>query len=208
MIVFTRVKVSRQQEYLQVVENYRDGGRVRQRLVLYVGHYDSIEDALRQMPQDRRRWSSEATRMGNERLRREAEALDERLLALRHLVAEHPDLIERDRARAKRHSRRARAAMDGRREALRLAKQGSDQQSSESMSCSTSRSTAGSAWWASLSDDELRVEIRRLRARARRVVRDYDKYGIKPPENHRKASERYTQEADEMAAELRRRRQG
>jgi hypothetical protein len=44
--MFTRVKESRHDKYLQIVENYRDDGRVRQRLVLYVGHYDSIEDAL------------------------------------------------------------------------------------------------------------------------------------------------------------------
>jgi hypothetical protein len=106
MIMFARVKESRHDKYLQIVENYRDDGRVRQRLVLYVGHYKSIDDALQQMPQDRRRWRSEATRRGNERLRRDADALDARLQALQQLVAEHPDLIERDRQRAERHRRR------------------------------------------------------------------------------------------------------
>jgi hypothetical protein len=117
MIMFARVKESRQQEYLQIVENYRDGGRVRQRVVLYVGHYDSIDAALRHLPQDRRRWRSEATRRGNERLRHEADDLDQRLSALRQLVAEHPDLIERDRQRAERHGRRRQERFRASREA-------------------------------------------------------------------------------------------
>jgi hypothetical protein len=104
--LFTRVKESRQQEYLQIVENYREDGKVRQRVVLYVGHYTSIEDALENIPRDRRRLRSQATRKDNERLRREADTLDERLNALRQLVAEHPDLVERDRRRAERHRRR------------------------------------------------------------------------------------------------------
>jgi hypothetical protein len=69
------------------------------------------------MPQDRRRWRSEATRRGNERLRREADALDARLQALQQLVAGHPDLIERDRQRAERHRRRQLERYRARREA-------------------------------------------------------------------------------------------
>jgi hypothetical protein len=52
MILFARVKQSRNGEYLQVVENYREDGKVRQRMVLYVGRYDGVADALELMPRD------------------------------------------------------------------------------------------------------------------------------------------------------------
>src|SRR5215208_1459657 len=61
--MFTRVKESRRNDYLQIVQNYRDGDRVRQRLVLYVGRYDSIDEALHQMPGDLRNWRARRTRM-------------------------------------------------------------------------------------------------------------------------------------------------
>jgi hypothetical protein len=109
--VFARVKESRHGEYLQIVENYRDDERVRQRLVLYVGHYDSIDAALRQMPRELRAWRSYRTRRGDERLIPQIEATDERLQALRALVKEHPELIERDRERAERHAQRQREAI-------------------------------------------------------------------------------------------------
>jgi hypothetical protein len=47
--VFTRIKQSRDSEYLQVVEAYRDGGKPRQRMVLYVGHYESLDQAMDRM---------------------------------------------------------------------------------------------------------------------------------------------------------------
>ena len=50
MIMFTRVQKSNGHYYLQIVEDYRDGGRVRQHSVLYVGPYESIDDALRWIP--------------------------------------------------------------------------------------------------------------------------------------------------------------
>jgi hypothetical protein len=124
--MFARVKQSRGREYLQIVENYRDGERVRQRNVLYVGHYDSIEDALRQMPDDRRRWRSYATRTGSDSARSEAERLAATLEALRRLVKEHPDLVARDEERATRHRKRQREAMAKRREALRRGDQRRD----------------------------------------------------------------------------------
>jgi hypothetical protein len=126
-IVFARVKESRQQEYLQIVENYREAGKVKQRLVLYVGRYDSIDEALQRMPKHRRRLRARATRAVSdstaEGLRHEADALDERLRVLRRLVEAHPDLVERDRERAERHRRRQAEAARKRREA-----KGSDQQ--------------------------------------------------------------------------------
>jgi hypothetical protein len=110
--MFTRVKESRQSEYLQIVENYRDGDRVRQRMVLYVGPYASLEAALKSMPRqvgnlrrrvtESERWASEEA----ERDRREADELASKLKALQRLVKEHPDMVERDRLRAERYRQR------------------------------------------------------------------------------------------------------
>src|SRR5215218_10017456 len=101
--MFTRVKQSRNGDYLQIV-----------------GNYDSIDHALqlmaRELPRARRRatvaerkpyWQS----IGRARaLREEADRLAAKLEELKHFAHEHPDLVERDRARAKRHSQRRRAA--------------------------------------------------------------------------------------------------
>ena len=112
--MFARVKESRNGEYLQIVENYRDEGRVRQRMVLYVGRYDNIDDALRRMPGDLRNWRARRTKItriaGHEEFARKeledlnylVEATDGRLQALRALAKEHPELLERDRKRAAR----------------------------------------------------------------------------------------------------------
>ena len=104
--MYTRVQKSNGHYYLQIVEDYRDGGRVRQRSVLYVGPYESIDDALHQIPRVSRYWRDRATLMDIEWMRAEAaadaDALDERLGKLRRLVEEHPDLADEDRARAQR----------------------------------------------------------------------------------------------------------
>jgi hypothetical protein len=112
--MFTRVKEIRQNDYLQIVQNYRDGDKVRQRLVLYVGRYDRIDDALHRMPGDLRNWRARRTRItripGHEEFaRKEVEDLnyliettDGRLQTLRALAKEHPELLERDRKRAAR----------------------------------------------------------------------------------------------------------
>ena len=133
--MFARVKRSRHDEYLQIVENYRDGGRVRQRLVIYVGHYSSIEEALRLMPKSlpwMRRRATEAEQMAEvspryqdrARVRRaEAESIAEKLEALRKLVDEHPNLIERDRARVERHRQREADRARKRRETQRRSDQ-------------------------------------------------------------------------------------
>ncbi len=122
--MFARVKQSRNGEYLQVVESYREGAKVRQRVVLYVGHYGSVEDALERMPKDLRYLRGRATRaekppsrQGADALRRGADALAERLGVLRGLVGDHPDLVERDRGRARRHAARRREAFAERRAA-------------------------------------------------------------------------------------------
>ena len=112
--MFARVKQSRNGEYLQIVESYRDEGRVRQRMVLYVGHYESIDHALmtmaREVPRARRR-ATEAERIPwkegkpeTVRLREQAESLAAKLEKLRRFAQEHPDLVERDKARAERHA--------------------------------------------------------------------------------------------------------
>jgi hypothetical protein len=132
--MFARVKNSGMGEWLQIVETYRDGDRIRQRLILYVGYYDSLENALKLMPRDvgglRRRatqsarayenilrgaWSEEQKawyRQRAERDRRAAETLAAKLEALRTLVKEHPGLIERDRRRAERHRQRVWGSLD------------------------------------------------------------------------------------------------
>ena len=125
--MFTKVKTSRNSEYLQIVENYRDEGRVRQRSVLYVGPYEDLDAALAWMPkqltQARLRatitektaaWVAETNFPARLRepiekeaaaKRAEANRLGEKLEELRLLVEEHPDVLERDRARVERVER-------------------------------------------------------------------------------------------------------
>jgi len=126
--MFARVKQSRGVEYLQIAENYRENGKVRQRMVLYVGNYKSIDHALWVMPREVSSLRGRATRAGQVEsgsLREQAEEKAARLEALRRLLEEHPEVHERDQARAARHARRQREAFAKRREA-RLR---SDQQS-------------------------------------------------------------------------------
>jgi hypothetical protein len=95
--MFTRVKESRQSEYLQIVENYRDGDLVRQRMVLYVGPYASIDSALKGMARDLKRMRQAGD------AQREADELASKLKTLKRLVKEHQDMVERDRLRAERY---------------------------------------------------------------------------------------------------------
>ncbi len=124
--MFARMKTSGGGDDLQIVESYRDGGTPKHRMVLYVGHYDSLADALKQMPRDRQQWRSRATRRDDESARRIAESIDGRLRALQALVEEHPELLERDRARAERRAKKREAEWRERLE--RRARAGSDQQ--------------------------------------------------------------------------------
>lgn len=115
--MFTMVKQSRNGEYLQVCQNYRDAGRVRQRLILYVGGYPSVDDALQAMPNEVKSLRAKATRASKAEadmpeflkgakveevgtLRQEADQKAERLERLRQLVEKNPEMVERDRARA------------------------------------------------------------------------------------------------------------
>lgn len=124
--MFARVKKSRGGEYLQVVENYREGGKVRQRLVLYVGHYKSVGDALERMPRDISYLRGRATRAGqvdSGPLREAAKDAAARFEALKRFVAEHPGMVERDHARMLRHAERQREAMSSRSEARKRSDQ-------------------------------------------------------------------------------------
>jgi hypothetical protein len=145
--LFARVKGSRNGDYLQIVQNYRDSGKVHQRMVLYVGHYDSLDHALERMPGDVSRMRRRATtsekrydamyghragptdkygeelRRRAERERSAAEGLALRLGALRRLVKEYPSVLERDRARAERRRQRMNWAFAKRWEALRRSDQ-------------------------------------------------------------------------------------
>lgn len=120
--MFARVKKSRGGEYLQVVENYREGGKVRQRLVLYVGHYGSVSDALESMPREISYLRGQATRAGQIEsgpLREAARDAATRFEDLKRLAGDHPGMVERDHARMLRHAERWREAMHSRQEATR-----------------------------------------------------------------------------------------
>jgi hypothetical protein len=120
--VFTRIKKSRHEEYLQIVENYRDGERVRQRLVMYVGHYASLDEALGRMPREVSRMRAHATRAAqfdNGRMQHAAEEAAAKLDALQRLLEENPEIKQRDRDRAERHAQRRKAAIARRSEARR-----------------------------------------------------------------------------------------
>ncbi len=117
--MFARVKKSRGVEYLQIVENYRENSKVRQRMVLYVGNYKSIDHALQAMPREVSSLRGRATRAGHVEsgsLREEAEEAAAKLEALRRLIEEHPEIHERDQARAARHAQRQRPPAAKRRE--------------------------------------------------------------------------------------------
>jgi hypothetical protein len=62
-LVFVHTKKSRNHTYLQIVENYREDGKVRQRVVQYLGNYDSPEEALEGMSHRLRRARTMANRM-------------------------------------------------------------------------------------------------------------------------------------------------
>ncbi len=124
--MFARVKKSRGGEYLQIVENYREGGKVRQRLVLYVGHYASVGDALERMPREITYLRGRATRAGQVEsgpLREAAKDAAVRLEALKRLVTEHPGMVERDHERMLRHAQRRSEAASSRLEARKRSDQ-------------------------------------------------------------------------------------
>jgi hypothetical protein len=141
--MFARIKESRQTEYLQIVEKYREGGKVRQRMVLFVGHYRDLDDTLERIPNEikqlrrgatelektyearyvRSAWPmdkhGEELRHRAEHKRRDAGELASRREVLTRLLEEHPDILERDRERAVRHARREGAHFAKRLEARR-----------------------------------------------------------------------------------------
>ena len=130
--MYTRLTATRG---LEIVENYREGGKVCQRVVLHVGTWPSIAYALKRMPRDVRglrswavkteqsydeallwggypeetlaKWKAEA-----ERSRRKLNEQLETLAALKQLVEEHLELLQRDRARAERDRQTAAESND------------------------------------------------------------------------------------------------
>jgi hypothetical protein len=122
--MYARRKRSGGRDYLQIVESRRVDGRPKQKLVLYVGPYRSVADALSQMPgalTGARRYATTARKHAEsytipretspeivqeyqcrrdraikraEVTRAEADALAKRLKRLRALVDEHPELVE------------------------------------------------------------------------------------------------------------------
>jgi hypothetical protein len=117
--MFTMVKKSRNGEYLQVCQNYRDAGRVRQRLILYVGPYQSVEEALTSLPREVKNLRTQATKRERAdypadapdwlpdaraamiaELRDEADQKAARLARLRELCEANPQMVANDAARA------------------------------------------------------------------------------------------------------------
>jgi chromosome segregation ATPase len=221
--MFARVKKGRKAEYLQIVENYRDGGKVRQRLVLYVGHYNSIDDALHRMPRELRNWRTRRTIIADdeftggevEHLNDLIKATDERLQALRALAKEHPEVVERDRKRAARRpgqvAARSRARRAQRERERRESAERSDQQ----------RELREKVREPGLEVGMLRKRRNRLRAAARRRFRRVEdapvpahREGIaltdddwRKIEEILEEAEHLSEEADKLTAELKRRQE-
>jgi hypothetical protein len=223
--MFARVKKGRKAEYLQIVENYRDGGKVCQRLVLYVGHYNSIDDALHRMPRELRNWRTRRTRIADdeftggevEHLNDLIKATDERLQALRALAKEHPEVVERDRKRAARRPgqvaarSRSRARRAQRERERRESAERSDQQ----------RELREKVREPGLEVGMLRKRRNRLRAAARRRFRRVEdapvpahREGIaltdddwRKIEEILEEAEHLSEEADKLTAELKRRQE-
>ena len=120
--MYARIKRSGGSEYLQIVEARRRDGKPRQELVMYVGRYGSVAEALKHMPKERASFRSRATRQRNllndcygsevlrrlhgvwyekdkaalERYEREIQKLSGKLERLQALVEEHPELARID----------------------------------------------------------------------------------------------------------------
>ena len=65
-MAFVRTKKVKGSVYHQVVENYRnEDGDVRQRVLVHLGHPDSVDAALKVWPREIRRLRREGGRIGN-----------------------------------------------------------------------------------------------------------------------------------------------
>jgi len=49
-VAFVRAKHQGDRTYYYLVETYREGGRVRQRALAYLGEYPKVEEAVAQLP--------------------------------------------------------------------------------------------------------------------------------------------------------------
>jgi|SRR5215203_1540546 len=84
-IMYARLKKSKDGKYLQIVESYRDSeapGTVKQRLVMYVGHYTTVAEALEEMGS--KGW-------GEDHARDLADL--EKYSRLKKLVDQHPEIL-------------------------------------------------------------------------------------------------------------------
>jgi hypothetical protein len=83
VVAYVRKKKSKGKEYYQLVEGYREDGRVKQRVLAHLGDIPTVEGALRDWPEridafrkaaeeNRREVEFVAKRLGNEPVRRKA----------------------------------------------------------------------------------------------------------------------------------------
>jgi hypothetical protein len=110
--MYARKKRSRFTDYLHIVESKRVPGKPypQQKVVLYVGPYDSIEEALERLKRERTQWRSKATRFRNHAKEienpqyaqamhqyaveagKKAEDANRKLCRLQELMTTHPEL--------------------------------------------------------------------------------------------------------------------
>jgi hypothetical protein len=72
--MFVRTKKVGEHEYYQLVENYREKGRHRQRVLAHLGHHDTVEEALEDVRQ--RLADLEASRLAEQIQEAETEAIE------------------------------------------------------------------------------------------------------------------------------------
>ena len=72
--MFVRTKKVGEYEYYQLVENYREKGRHRQRVLAHLGHHDTVEEALEDVRQ--RLADLEASRLAEQIQEAETEAVE------------------------------------------------------------------------------------------------------------------------------------
>ncbi len=61
-MAYVRRKQVKGRTYYQVVETYRDGDKVRQRVLVHIGEYPTVEEALAGLAEDTERWRGYASR--------------------------------------------------------------------------------------------------------------------------------------------------
>jgi hypothetical protein len=77
-LAFVRKKRVGDREYWQLVENYREGGKHRQRFLAHLGAYDSLDAAIHVADERYREWQAEDS-IKADRARKIAERLENRI---------------------------------------------------------------------------------------------------------------------------------